>query len=97
MITATATSTTALSCTGAPGLRGTAVGGDVPAYAVGGAMAHPVAPVDGTGLPVGVALRLRPQAAEAGPRGWAPAAAVATDVQLNNDTPGDPPPRDPPS
>ena len=95
----TTTATKAPSCAGAFAVRGTDVGGDVMAavlgYAVGGAMAHTTAPVRGTGLPIFVEQRLRPLGLEAGRRGWAQTAVVATDDQLNSDTPGDLPPRDP--
>lgn len=95
------TATKAPSCAGAFAVRGTAVAvAGMPTAVVGGAMAHTAAPVEGTGLPVGAVLRLRPLGTEAGLRGYAADAAyvlafTGTDVQLNSDTPGDLPPRDP--
>jgi hypothetical protein len=83
----TITATKAPTCAGAFAVRDTAYS----AHAVGGAMAYSAAPFGGTGLPVGIELRLRPVDLMADIR----VEAAGTDVQLNSDTPGDLPPRDP--
>ncbi|SCX52157.1 hypothetical protein SAMN03159343_2710 [Klenkia marina] len=58
----------------------------------GASVAHTAAPFRGTGLPVGAGLRLRPAGV---PMTVRPVDAIGGDVQLNSDTPGDLPPRDP--
>jgi len=92
----TTTATKAPSCVGAFAVRETvgwaaASVGHFGTVVRGYAMAHTAAPIGGTGLPVGTALRLRPL----GVMTDLAAEAVGTDVQLNNDSPGDLPPRDP--
>lgn len=82
----TTTYTKAPSCTGAFAVLGHG------AFLEAVVMAGTAAPIGGTGLPVGAELRLRPVGV---PMTVRPVDATGGDIQLNSDTPGDLPPRDP--